>query len=95
MLYIDNALVDKETEAILINKAYPRGGYVFSKPGQKTVVKEERQIRNRLDKEEIEFKAVYSSDVPKGLGEQMIESFTGFIIDSKYVPPAEEEEIKV
>ena len=75
---IENALEDKTTKEVLIDKMNPRG-YKFTKEGLKKCIAEERVAVEEFDKTEIEIIPFISSFVPE-LSDEDKEELTGLVL---------------
>lgn len=76
--YIDNALVDERTQALLTDQDNSRG-FKYSKDGLKKVMKDENKITEEFNKREIEIEPFISSYVPE-LTEDEKEILIGTVI---------------
>ena len=82
---IDNALEDKNTKEILIDKESNRG-YKYSKEGLKKCIEDERKVMKEFEEKEIEIESFISSFVPQ-LDEGQKEILNGLIIEDKKTKP--------
>ncbi|HLD92209.1 MAG TPA: hypothetical protein VI795_02300 [Patescibacteria group bacterium] len=76
---VDNAMEDKNTKEILVEKENVRG-FKYTKEGLKNCIKQERELFEEYDKKEIEFEPFISSYVPEGLTEDETLLLKGVLI---------------
>lgn len=63
-IYIDNALEDETTKALIINDK-SRTGFSHSKEALKKLLKEEEKIKQEFDLQEIEIESYISTYIPQ------------------------------
>jgi len=76
---VENALENKETREIIIDKENSRG-YKYDKEGLKKCIKEERKVIETFNKKEVEIEPYFSSFVPKQLEEEEKELLKNLVI---------------
>ena len=76
---INNALEDKNTKEILVDRANPRG-YKYSKEGLNACIAQERKIEKEFDEKVIEITPYFCKVLPE-LTEEQVEQLKGLIIE--------------
>ena len=78
---IDNALTDKDTQAILYEEK--GGSYKYSKEGLKAVLKKIREVSEEWNEKEFEVEPFICKEIPKGLilEEDELEVLEGVILE--------------
>jgi len=90
---IDNALVDKETGALLPAPEKSDRPYVYNREGLKAVMIAERKfaediapkLLDTFDAKEFQCEEYYATLIPQDLLETEIEAMKGFVIDPEYI----------
>lgn len=62
-MYLDNALTDEKTKAVLLDEKNPRGGFQFSKDGLKEALKKEREIEAKFNDREFDVEPYICKDL--------------------------------
>lgn len=77
--YINNALVDEKTQALLTDQENSRG-FKYSKDGLKQVMRDENRISEEFNSKEIEITPFISVYIPENLTEEEKEVLTGIVL---------------
>lgn len=77
---IENALEDKATKEVLIDRMNPRG-YKYTKEGLKKCLEDEKKIIAAWEQKEIEIKSYFTKDIPEELTEENIELLKGLVFE--------------
>lgn len=77
--YINNALVDEKTQALLTDQENARG-FKYSKDGLKQVMKDENKISEEFNSKEIEITPFISVYIPENITEEEKEILTGIVL---------------
>jgi len=82
MIRIDNAMEDKDTKEVLVDRSNQRG-FKYTKQGLKDCIKAEIKLNNEWDEKEIEIEPYMSSMIPAELSEEEVNMLRGLVFENK------------
>lgn len=80
MIRIDNAMEDKETKEVMVDRTNQRG-FKYTKEGLKNCIKAEIKLNNEWDEKEIDIEPYMSIMIPNEMSDEEVEMLIGLVFN--------------